>query len=70
MTQERKKDKEKSDARMDSLYELRDSILKGLGRPIPKEVTVTRTPKYKTFTPWSKGRPTGQGKAKFWRGRP
>ncbi len=64
----RKKDKQKSDAHIDSLWDLRDSILRKLGRPIPKEVT--KTSKYKTFPPWSKGRPTGQGKAKFWRGRP
>ncbi len=64
----RERDKRKSDARIDFLWELRDSVLKELGLPIPEEVT--RTPKYKTFNSWSKGRPTGQGKARFWRGRP
>ena len=67
-SRKRQKDKAKSDAHIDSLYDLRDSILKSLGGPIPEEVT--RTSKYKTFNSWSKGRPTGQGKVKFWRGRP
>ncbi len=64
----RARDRKKSDARIDFLWDLRDSVLREFGLPVPKEVT--RTSKYTTFNSWSKGRPTGQGKAKFWRGRP
>ena len=42
------------------LMELKAAIEEELARP----------PTYETFRSWPKGRPSGQGKARFWRGRP
>lgn len=34
------------------------------------EAKTSRSPAYRTFRPWQKRRPKGQGGARFWRGRP